>query len=145
MKNSSVVPMGNNRDICFVMRHFFFENKGGAELQVFYLARELAFRGWQVNYIREKGKIDFSEKKFEGIKLHTIYIPKTLAHPKLLFIKQIFRRIQLSFYQKRLKPTVIYVRADESYLPLFGRSLNKNKFKLEIFVIKLLLPRPINS
>ena len=112
------------------MPHFFFENKGGAELQVYYLARELAFRGWQVSYIREKNKIDFSEKKFEGINLHAIYIPKILAHPKLLFIKQVLRRIQLYFHQKRLKPAIIYVRADESYLPLLGRGLNKNNIKL---------------
>jgi glycosyltransferase involved in cell wall biosynthesis len=122
--------MCNTRNICFVMPHFFFENKGGAELQVYYLARELALRGWQVNYIREKSKVDFSEKNFEGIKLHVIYIPKILAHPKLLFAKQILRRIQLYFLQKRLKPTIIYVRADESYLPLFGRNLDKNKIKL---------------
>lgn len=112
------------------MPHFFFENKGGAELQAYYLARELAFRGWQVNYIREKNKIDFSENNFEGIILHTIYIPKILAHPKLFFFKQILRRIQLYFLQKRLKPTIIYVRADESYLPLFVKSLDENKIKL---------------
>jgi len=122
--------MSNNRDVCFVLPHFFFENKGGAELQAYYLARELAFRGWQVNYIREKSKIDFGKNEFEGIKLHTIYIPKILAHPKLLFIKQALRRLQLYFHQKRLKPTIIYIRADESYLPLFGKSLKKNKIKL---------------
>ena len=119
-----------DKDICFVMPHFFFENKGGAELQVYYLARELALRGWQVNYIREKCKIDFSENNYEGIKLYTIYIPKILSHPKLLFIKQISRRIQLYFHLNRLKPTIIYVRADESYLPLFNSSLNKAKIKL---------------
>ena len=112
------------------MPHFFFENKGGAELQVYYLARELAIRGWQVNYIREKNKFNFSEKNHEGIKLHTIFIPNILAHPKLLFAKQVFRRIQLNFQLKRLKPSIIYIRADESYLPLLNTSINKNKIKL---------------
>lgn len=112
------------------MPHFFFENKGGAELQVYYLARELVLRGWQVNYIREKNKFDFSEKNYKGIKLHTIYIPKILAHPKLLFAKQFLRRLQLNFQLKRLNPPIIYIRADESYLPLLNSIAKKNKIKL---------------
>jgi glycosyltransferase involved in cell wall biosynthesis len=112
------------------MPHFFFENKGGAELQVYYLARELAFRGWQVNYIREQYKFDFDNKDYEGIKLHTIYIPKILAHPKLLFAKQVLRRIQLYFHLKQLNPSIIYMRADESYLPLVNSIINKNKTNL---------------
>lgn len=122
--------MSNDRNICFVMPHFFFENKGGAELQVYYLAQQLVLRGWQVNYIREKNKFDFSAKSYEGIKLHTIYIPKILAHPRLLFWKQVLRRIQLYYHLKKLTPSIIYVRADESYLPLLNRNTNKNKIKL---------------
>ena len=53
--------MDNNRDICFLMPHFF-SKKGGAELQVYYLARELAFRGFQVNYIRENNKFFFEKR-----------------------------------------------------------------------------------
>ena len=122
--------MIENKNICFLMPHFFFEKKGGAELQVYYLSRELVLRGFHVNYIRENNKFDNFKKTFEGIKLHSIYIPKILAHPKLLFIKQILRSIQLHFHIKKLKPSIVYVRADESYLPLLKSSITKNKIKL---------------
>ena len=95
-------------------------------------------RGWQVNYIREKNKFDFSEKNYKGIKLHTIYIPKILAHPKLLFAKQVLRRIQLNFQLKRLNPPIIYIRADESYLPLLN-SIAQTKIKLNWFGLVVMM------
>ena len=139
--------MDNNRDICFLMPHFFFEKKGGAELQVYYLARELAFRGFQVNYIRENNKFFFGEKNYEGIKLYTIYIPKFLAHPRLLFAKQILRRIQLYFHLKKLKPSFIYLRADESYLPLLKSSIKKcvPKHTNDFFFLLILVVKTDNQ
>ena len=112
------------------MPHFFFENKGGAELQTYYLAKELIYRGWNVNYFREKSSMNFRLRVYEGIKLYTIYIPKFLLHPRLLFIKQILRRFQLFIYQKKIYSGIIYNRADESYLPLFKNDVSNYNFKL---------------
>ena len=119
-----------NKNISFIMPHFFFENKGGAELQTYYLAKELIYRGWNVNYFREKSSMNFRLRVYEGIKLYTIYIPKFLLHPRLLFIKQILRRFQLFIYQKKIYSGIIYNRADESYLPLFKNDVSNYNFKL---------------
>ena len=64
------------KNISFVMPHFFFENKGGAELQTYYIAKELVKRGWNVNYFREKNSLDFTLNDYDGIKLYSIYILK---------------------------------------------------------------------
>lgn len=112
------------------MPHFFFENKGGAELQTYYIAKELVKRGWNVNYFREKNSLDFTLNDYDGIKLYSIYIPKFLLHPRLLFLKQILRRFQLYIYQKEIYSGVVYNRADESYLPLFKNNKSNDNFKL---------------
>lgn len=113
-----------NKKLVIVMPHFFFEYKGGAELQSYYLARELVVKGWSVDYIREVDVIRPECSGHGGIKLHGIFIPRFLGHPRLLFLKQLIRKVQLIRVFSRIKPDLIYVRADESYLPMIGRQLD---------------------
>ena len=40
--------------IVFVLEHFFFEKKGGAEIQAYFIAKELIQRGHEVFYFRER-------------------------------------------------------------------------------------------
>ena len=120
----------SSKGLAIVMPHFFFENKGGAELQSYYLARELVANGWSVDYIREVDMIKPEDSSYKGIKLHGIFIPSFLGHPRLLFLKQLIRKIQLKRVLSRIRPDLIYVRADESYLPIIGRQLDSLEAQL---------------
>lgn len=119
-----------NKKLAIVMPHFFFENEGGAELQSYYLARELVLNGWTVDYIREVSLARVVDDRYGGINLHGILIPPFLRHPRLLFLKQLMRRIQLNRVLSRIQPDFIYVRADESYLPIIDRQLDRLEAQL---------------
>ncbi len=60
------------KTICFVLPKYAPENIGGAELQVYYLARALANINFQVHYIREQRHNALPAPVHENIVLHTI-------------------------------------------------------------------------
>jgi len=65
--------MKNRNVFCFIVPSFFHENKGGAELQCYYLSQELLKRGWEVHYIREsRDKKSTGSQQKDGIILHEI-------------------------------------------------------------------------
>lgn len=109
---------------CFVLRHFFFEEKGGAELQSFYLAQELINRGWCIHYVRDNEKMSNSRKVFKGINLHSIYTTRYIK--KLNILEKYIRYIQLKLLIKKINPDVIYVRSYAPNLPLVYK-ISKNK------------------
>ncbi len=62
--------------IVFVLTNFFFEDKGGAELQVYYLAKELLTSGNEVYYIRQTGFENRKKQVFNDITLLPILTNK---------------------------------------------------------------------
>lgn len=94
---------------CFILCKFFKESQGGAELQCYYLARELISRGWEVHYIREYRFRNFPEEYQEqGIFIHAI--PQVHQQLRFLNTPALFRvmgKIRADFW---------YCRGTISYL-----------------------------
>jgi len=58
---------------CFILPSYFKEDKGGAELQCYYLAQELISRDWEVHYIREHCDNNYKKDYMDdGIRIHGI-------------------------------------------------------------------------
>ncbi|MCB0855449.1 MAG: glycosyltransferase family 4 protein [Bacteroidetes bacterium] len=88
------------------MPHFHLEYSGGAEIQCYYLAKELLERGWEVHYIRESKNRETTIQ--EGIIVHGI--PKQKGYKKWAnreALRQQMEKIQADFW---------YTRANISYL-----------------------------
>lgn len=91
------------------MPSYFKENKGGAELQCFYLAQELIKRGWDVHYIRElRDKNHQKSYISDGIKIHGI----TKRRNALRWMNE----NQLYKVMKSIEADFWYCRATISYL-----------------------------
>jgi len=94
--------------ICFVLPAFFPETKGGSEFQTYVIARELLKHGWEVHYIREKGRKARPAKTLEGIQLHSL--PRRNTRLKWLNLPSLFR------VMKRIRAQFWYCRATVSYV-----------------------------
>jgi len=101
--------------------HFFFENKGGGELQSFYLAKELLKRNWDVHYIKESSNNDLKEQIIQGIVIHSM--------PKRKGILRWRNYKKLKSLLDKLKPDFCYQRTTNSYLPLLVRIAKTNNIK----------------
>lgn len=100
--------MQDRKVICFILPSFFFERKGGSELQVLYIAIELIARGWEVHYIRENDKKIGMTENFNGIILHAI-------HRKKEYMK--WRNYaQLKLLMEKIKADYWYCRSTYIYL-----------------------------
>lgn len=115
--------------ILFVLNNFFFEKKGGAELQAYYLAKELIQRGHEVYYLREyRKKIALEETSVEGIKLLKVFSVKGLR--RNYSIKNFIRTPFIKRAMKEVKPDIVYSRSDDTYMPIISDLKSKFKFKL---------------
>jgi len=57
--------------ILFVTQYHYLRRTGGAELQCWMLARELARRGWDVHYLSENDRPD-APRELDGVSLHYV-------------------------------------------------------------------------
>jgi glycosyltransferase involved in cell wall biosynthesis len=98
------------KSITFILPRFLTDQIGGAELQVYYLAKELINRGWDVSYIRETSTSDRSVSLFEGIKLYNLPLRKRhyLQFLNYFHLKEIMRKIRSDIW---------YCRVSKYYLP----------------------------
>ncbi|MEM7369513.1 MAG: glycosyltransferase family 4 protein [Bacteroidota bacterium] len=99
--------MSKKRKICFILPHFHLEYSGGAEIQCYYLAKELLKREWEVHYIRESS--DQQIKQMEGITVHGI--PKRKAYLKWQNKQALIAKM------KDIQADFWYNRATLAYLP----------------------------
>ena len=97
----------NREKICFVLPHFHLEYSGGAEIQCYFLAKELLSRGWEVHYIRESKNQETTIQ--EGIVVHGI--PKQKGYKKWANREALHRQME------KIKADFWYTRANISYLP----------------------------
>ena len=107
--------------ICFVLRSYHKYRLGGAEIQTYFIARELYKRGWEVHYICDK-KGKFYRQSDNGIILHTLKNYGT-SHCFLNFFS-------LLKTLKEINPDIIYQRVKFAYtgiVALFAK-FNKKKF-----------------
>jgi|GEM_PF-3566919 len=100
--------MADKKRICFVLPAFFPETKGGSEFQAYIIARELLKHGWEVHYIREKGRRVRPMETVEGIKLHAL--PRRNTQLKWLSLPFLFR------IMKKIRAQFWYCRATVSYV-----------------------------
>ena len=107
--------------ICFVLDSAFFIDKGGAELQAYYIGKELSKRGWDVHYIhRSKWKKRIVK---DGITWHALpQIPRK-------FSLGLFLYIPLVELLDEIKPDIIYQRVQNIHTGLVGRYCNKRDVK----------------
>ncbi|MCF8076236.1 MAG: glycosyltransferase family 4 protein [Desulfotignum sp.] len=111
------------KTICFIIPKFLYESQGGAELQSYYIARELINRGWEAHYIREYMYPEFPKNyEKDGIFIHSI----PFLHPQLRFLNTtcLFKVMQ------NIMADVWYCRATISYLfPVYwnARKLRQGK------------------
>ena len=56
--------------VCFVMRFHPYYNVGGAEVQAWLLAKELARRGWETHYVFEHEDSGRGSERREGVHMH---------------------------------------------------------------------------
>lgn len=93
--------------ICFILPKFAPESVGGAELQVFYLGKELLRRGYEVHYIREAEK--GAPKEYQGIFLHAI--------PRVRwFFLGCLNAFHIHVLLRRIDPQLVYCRVSQSYM-----------------------------
>lgn len=104
--------MSKKRKICFILPHFHLEYSGGAEIQCYYLAKELLKRDWEVHYIRETSS-NLETKQMEGITVHGI--PKRKAYLKWQNKSALINKM------KEIQADVWYNRATLAYLPFVVR------------------------
>jgi glycosyltransferase involved in cell wall biosynthesis len=98
-----------NKTFCFILPKFFRECQGGAELQCYYLARELINRGWLVHFIREYRYLEFPKNyEKDGIFIHSI----PFLHQQLRFMNT----YSLSRVMEKIMADVWYCRATIAYL-----------------------------
>jgi glycosyltransferase involved in cell wall biosynthesis len=100
--------MTEKKSICFVLPAFFPETKGGSEFQAYVIARELLKHGWEVHYIREKGRRVRPAETVEGIELHSL--PRRNTRLKWLNLPPLFRMM------KKIRAQFWYCRATVSYI-----------------------------
>jgi glycosyltransferase involved in cell wall biosynthesis len=83
---------GRTPHICFVMPYHISEGGGGAEVQAWLLAKELAKRGFRISYLAESvsGKAGSVEVR-EGISIHWL---RHFTHFKWLNLLQYYRGLQ---------------------------------------------------
>jgi glycosyltransferase involved in cell wall biosynthesis len=97
--------------VCFVLPKFAIEEIGGAELQIYYLSKELIERGIKVSYIRERSAFRHNSAQCEGIALYAI--PRI----KYYFLQWI-NLLPLLWAMHKTRATVYYCRVSKSYLPI---------------------------
>lgn len=100
--------MADKKRICFVLPAFFPETKGGSEFQAYVIAHELLKVGWEVHYIREKGRKVRPAETVEGIELHSL--PRRNTRLKWLNLPSLFRMM------KKIRAQFWYCRATVSYV-----------------------------
>ena len=100
--------MTDERSICFVLPHFHLEYSGGSETQCFFLATELATRGWRVHYIREAEQAE--DWHTHGLVVHAI--PRRKAYLKWR------NRAALARQMARIKARYWVCRGGLAYLPM---------------------------
>ena len=114
--------------ICFVLTNFFFENKGGAELQAYYLADVLSRRNHNVSYIREKTNRYLSGLFNDKINLQSIYSNRYIR--RSFALRNLIRKWSLNRLFKELQPDIVYTRSDDSYLHLLIQLRGKFNYRL---------------
>ena len=83
--------------ICFVNPHYYKKVVGGAEVQMYLLAREFFKHGWEVHYVTE----DISNKTIDDdIILHSFKKSRSIKKSYLQFIK-ILNHINADVYYQR--------------------------------------------
>ncbi|MFM1874724.1 MAG: hypothetical protein RL266_461 [Bacteroidota bacterium] len=95
------------RKICFLTPHVYPHYRGGAEVQVSHLCKEMLDRGWEVIHIAESNK-PFSESSDPRLKV--LFLPKAKRNRKFLQYRRLKTIIETE------KPEVIYVRPVLQYL-----------------------------
>ncbi len=116
------------KKICFLLGHYFKYSKGGAELQAYYIAKELS-KKCEIHHIfvRPPG---FDREKIRGIDeiftLHTLSNHNYGVFGKFFFLNY-FELLRLLDY---IDPDVIYQRGDRSHLGIAARWCKKNDKKL---------------
>jgi len=100
--------MVNKKRICFILPGFFPETIGGSEFQAYVIARELFKHGWDVHYIREKGRGSRPTEMVDGIQVHTL--PQRNTRLKWLNLPPLF------LLMKRIRSQFWYCRATVSYV-----------------------------
>lgn len=120
--------MNRKKTFCFILPSFFFERKGGAEIQSFYIAQELIKLGFKVHYIRETKSIFRRVENYQDIHLHSIYANKMIN--KTFTIRQLWKCYFLNKVMRKINADFWYVRSNDAYLPLVEKFVKKNGGKI---------------
>ncbi len=107
------------RSICFVMDYFYEDRIGGAEVQVWTLAKEFVRRGWVVNCIAQSLKGEHGQMEFrDNIQIDWL-------KPRPLFgIVHWFRILRI---MNRIAPDVCYQRIPSFLTGIVGYWCKKKK------------------
>jgi glycosyltransferase involved in cell wall biosynthesis len=100
------------KTICFVLRYHPAVALGGAELQSYSIAKELAQRGWDVHYISERRGDGALVNRQNEITLHWLNERRTG--------EGVLNSFQLARLLKKIKPDVIYTRTTVDYIGIVG-------------------------
>lgn len=100
-------------NICIVAKYYYGERVGGAEVQAWLLARELASRGHTVSYVCESlsGR-DGTREAIDGVQVHWL---KHLRHFNLLSMPSYAAAL------RRIRPDVVLHRYTSGYEAALGR------------------------
>jgi len=120
--------MNRKKTFCFILPSFFFERKGGAEIQCYYIANELIKHGYKVHYIRETNSFFRGVENYQDIHLHSIYVNKMIN--KTFAIRQLWKGYFLNKVMQQINADFWYIRSNDAYLPLAEKFAKKNGRKI---------------
>lgn len=108
-------------NICIVAKYYFVERIGGAEVQAWLLARELATRGHSVSYVCESlsGRGGMVET-IDGVQVHWL---RTRRYFSILNMPRYARAL------RRIRPDVVLHRYTSGYEAALGRYCKRNAAK----------------
>lgn len=115
------------KKVCFVLANHFKYFKGGAELQAYFIAKELA-KKIEVHYLFMKhpnfNKIEF-QKNDQGVILHPMkqHIYKKFGKFFFMNYRELIKRLD------EIKPDLIYQRGGKPYIGMAKGWCKKNKKK----------------
>jgi len=116
--------------ICFVLSSHFSYMKGGAELQAYYIAKELLARGFEIHYAYLDSSRDGQPETLETpdgrITLHrlTRYDLGPLGKPRFLNYPQLMRLLE------EIEPDLVYQRTRSALTGIAGAYANKRGKKM---------------
>jgi len=116
------------KKICFVLGNYFKYYKGGAELQAYFIAKQLA-ESVEVNYLFMKHP-NFKSKRFQKID------DGIILHPMKQYVYKMFGKFFFMNYWELLtlldniNPDLIYQRGGKPYIGMAARWCKRNNKKL---------------